>query len=361
MKFTLREFISKAKAVHGDKYDYSQTVYTNMKTKLAVICRVHGVFEQLPTNHIYGGFNCPKCAPSAKQNIEIFIKRAKLVHGDKYDYSRTIYHGADSDLVINCLIHGEFTQRAIGHLNGSGCHKCALIRSDTKSFIEKARLIHGEKYNYSKTDYKKTREKIIIICPTHGEFLQKPMEHLKGFGCIDCGGSKLLTTDKFIQKAKSIHGEKYDYSKADYKNTKTKITIICPIHGEFTQRPHAHLSSKDGCPVCKEPLGEKAIRVYLENNNIQFEKEKTFIHCISQKGFKLRYDFYLSDLNILIEFHGQQHYDSNWKWSNKDRLIESRNNDKLKEIFAEKEKIKLVIIPYTKIKQIGTILSDNIK
>ena len=122
-------------------------------------------------------------------------------------------------------------------------------RSSTNEFIERAKEVHGNKYGYGKVDYKRSNEKVCIVCPTHGEFFQIPSSHLIGFGCPGCSGNKKLTTEDFIEKAKEVHGNKYDYSKVNYKNISTKITIVCPIHGEFEQAPCKHLSGS-GCPKC---------------------------------------------------------------------------------------------------------------
>ena len=128
-------------------------------------------------------------------------------------------------------------------------------RLTTESFIEKAKEIHGDKYDYSKVNYVNSRTNICIICPKHGEFWQRPDLHLDKHGCPLCGFESTadynrLNTDEFIKKAREIHGDKYDYSKVDYKDSKTKVCIICPEHGEFWQKPNDHLSRKFGCHKC---------------------------------------------------------------------------------------------------------------
>ena len=129
------------------------------------------------------------------------------------------------------------------------------ISSTSKEFIEKAKLIHNGKYDYSKVKYKNNHTKVTIICPTHGEFEQIPSMHLKGQGCPKCGNiitSKKLThtTKEFIEKARKVHGNKYNYNKVKYIDVKTKVIIICPIHGEFEQTPDNHINQKSGCPIC---------------------------------------------------------------------------------------------------------------
>ena len=114
---------------------------------------------------------------------------------------------------------------------------------------------------------------------------------------------KKLTTEEFIKKAKEIHGDKYDYSKVEYKTMHTKVCIICPEHGEFWQTPFKHIKEKQGCPSCKESHLEEEVRVILSENNINFVYDKA-----NEYIGKQRFDFYLPDYNIAIECQGIQHF-----------------------------------------------------
>jgi hypothetical protein len=122
-------------------------------------------------------------------------------------------------------------------------------KSYSEIFVEKAVIKHDNKYDYSLIDYVNSSTKVSIICPIHGTFEQRPNDHLSGYGCPECGGTKRLTTDKFIEKAKELHGDRYDYSKVIYKTTIDKIIITCPIHGDFETKPNNHLTGK-GCKQC---------------------------------------------------------------------------------------------------------------
>ena len=245
---TKEEFIQKAKSVHGDKYDYSKVEYVSAHTKVCIICPKHGEFWQTPNSHLNGS-GCPKCQ-GKKLTKDDFIQKAKAIHGDKYDYSKVEYINNNTPVCIICPEHGEFWQKPNLHLNGSGCPKCSKM--DTKTFITKAHEVHGNKYDYSKTEYKGCYEKVCIICPEHGEFWQKPNSHLSGNGCPKCANVYIPTNEEFIQKARKIHGDKYDYSKVEYVNSYTDICIICPEHGEFWQKPSNHLTGY-GCPQCSMP------------------------------------------------------------------------------------------------------------
>jgi len=184
---------------------------------------------------------------------EEFIEKTKAIHGDKYDYSLVDYKNNKIRVKIVCPEHGPFEQSPNNHLQGKGCPGCSgNIKLTTEKFIKKAKAVHGNKYDYSLVEYKNAKTKVKIVCRVHGSFKQTPHGHLKGYGCPECGGSKRLTTEKFIKKAKAVHGNKYDYSLVEYKNTYTKVKIICPIHGIFEQTPGSHLNGC-GCPKCKQP------------------------------------------------------------------------------------------------------------
>jgi hypothetical protein len=252
------KFIQKSQSVHGDKYDYSKVVYINSLTKVTIVCCLHGEFPQMPPSHLLGN-GCPSCAGKNK-DTESFIEQARKVHEDKYDYSKVIYVNTRLKVIIICPKHNkEFPQTPNHHLKGVGCPTCALERRHRCSheeFMTKIKAKHGDKYDYSKTKYAGSKNEIIIICKSHGEFSQCAGGHLRGNECPTCAGKEKLTTKVFIERAKAKHGSKYDYSKVDYINIRTKIKIICPAkfdtgmpHGEFDQGPDSHLSGS-GCPKC---------------------------------------------------------------------------------------------------------------
>lgn len=249
-KLTTEEFIEKAKKIHGDKYDYSKIDYKNTKTKITIICPIHGEFHQLPSNHLHGG-GCPKCANNQKKTLKEFLEDARKVHGDKYDYSKVNYVNGETKVCIICPEHGEFYQTPDTHLKGCGCRKCFIesMRMTTSEFICRAKEKHGDKYDYSKVDYKASDIKVTIICPEHGEFTQLPSDHLHGTGCPGCSGNKKRTADEFVQNSRKIHGDKYEYDKVDYVSNRVKVCITCPKHGEFWQRPVNHIRGA-GCPKC---------------------------------------------------------------------------------------------------------------
>jgi len=191
-----------------------------------------------------------------QQTTEGFIKRVRAVHGLIYEYSKVQYTTAHQKVCIACPEHGDFWMTAANHVNGQRCPKCknqriaASQRGNTTEFALRASLLHGGKYTYEKVDYKKAYTKVLITCPKHGDFLQAPATHLEGSGCPHCAGRPVIDTVEFIRRAKSIHGDKYDYSKSIYVNAKLLVTITCPEHGDFMQSPYEHAVKGVGCNTC---------------------------------------------------------------------------------------------------------------
>ena len=257
-KLTQEEFITRAKEIHGDKYDYSKIVYKNAVTDICIICPEHGEFWQRAGHHLKG-CGCPKCSAvnsgnDRRKTTEDFIARAKEVHGDKYDYSNVVYKNANDKVIIICPEHGEFLCKPSKHLSGRGCPKCAGKYKTTEDFVEQAKKVHGDKYDYSKIEYINCDTKITVVCPKQGEFSINPSRFLNGFGCPKCATDKKwegkrMTTEEFIMKAKEVHGNKYDYSKTHCGKLGDKVCIICPEHSEFWQLPSYHLKGC-GCPKC---------------------------------------------------------------------------------------------------------------
>lgn len=292
------EFIQKANKIHSNKYNYDKIIYKNMKEKIIITCNTHGDFLQIPGNHLYRKSGCPKC------KIEKTINTHKYIIDD---------------------------------------------------FIVKGKQVHCDNYDYSKVIYKDSKTKVIIVCPTHGAFKQTPQNHLFGQGCPKCRYVENIkkfsdTKEQFIEKARLIHGDLYDYSSSDYKNSKIKVCITCKKHGDFYQVPSDHLSYH-GCHICKASTGEAIIKNILNKNNINSEPQ----YRIPDEKYLLYYDFYLPKLNILIEYHGIQHY----KWipyfqKTYHDFEKQQMRDKNKITLAKEKGIPLLEFNYKQLKELTT-------
>jgi hypothetical protein len=295
-------FIEKSKLIHGDKYDYSKVDYKNANTKIIIICKIHGEFYKTPSKHTNSKQGCAKCSGYYIPTTDEFIENAKLIHGDRYDYSKVDYKYSNENVIITCKVHGDFLQRPGNHINSKqGCSKCAgNINKSSQEFIEEAIKIHGDKYDYSKVDYKCANAKIIITCKIHGDFEQKPYCHLNGNGCYMCCKNHKLNTIEFIEKAKLIHGDKYDYSKVDYKYNDEKVIITCKIHGDILQTPNHHLQGS-GCGKCGVIIRSNKSRKTLE----EFIKKSRLVHGDKYDYSKVDYKSRHTKIIIICKIHGE--------------------------------------------------------
>ena len=362
-----KKFIRKALRKHGDRYDYSNVIYIKSDVKVEIICRVktHKPFSQTPHQHISRGQGCPYCSGKHQYTTEEFIEESNKVHGvGRYDYSKVNYKNINTKVIIICHNHEEpyeFKQTPNNHLQGHGCKKCQYEKISInqkmtlEEFIEQSRKIHGDKYDYSKVNYVDSQTKVIIICPKHSDFKQKPNHHLRGEGCRKCALEQqsirqTLTLEEFIEQSRKIHGDKYDYSKVKYISGDIEVIITCPKHGDFPQTPNAH-SRGQGCPKCNSSKGEVVVRNWLIKNKIEFEEQKRFDDCRDKR--KLPFDFYLPQYNLCIEYDGEQHFNAhsfNCKKESKKQRLENlkklQSHDQIKNNYCKSHNINLLRIKY---------------
>ena len=299
---------------------------------------------------------------SAVNKLEYFKNECNKIHNNKYDYSLVNYEHIHDVIQIICPEHGEFLQTPHSHLRGGRCHTCARLSHKDKvtrtqdEFIKLAKEVHGDKYDYSKTNYNTSSDKIIIGCPVHGEFKQRASSHLK-YGCARCGADAIMhTTESFIKRAKKLHKNRFDYSKTVYEHSTKPVTIICKEHGEFTQIASEHIRSRaPGCKSCFYSKGEGIITDILMKNKIKFIREHKLGYT------KYRYDFYLPDINVLIEYDGELHYIAVDYFGGVDTLNKIKNNDSIKNVLAETHNIPLIRIPYTHIGYLKDSLNSKLR
>lgn len=319
-KKTSEDFIKEAKAVHGDKYDYSEAEYKNYHTKLKILCSLHGEFFQSPANHLKG-HGCIECGGKRKLHLSEFINKANKKHNYRYSYSNTIYKKTDIKIEIICSKHGSFFMTPHNHLAGQNCPLCLkeskgrTQRLSNKEFIKKAKSIHGDEYDYRNTIYKGYDSLIEIICSKHGVFTQEASNHLQGKGCNECYGKVAYSNKSFIKKANEVHKNLYDYSFINYQNNYSKVVISCNVHGQFLQSPANHLKGQ-GCPSCGKEInaiGDTLINIkknkkYLPGIFYVLEmfndKEHFFKVGITSNSVKKRYNtnkLMPYDYEILLE------------------------------------------------------------
>jgi very-short-patch-repair endonuclease len=364
-------FESRARATHGDRYDYTEARFKGARENLMVVCRKHGPFEQTASAHIRGA-GCPHCANESKNQDkreacrDAFVERARMVHGDRYDYSLAKYKTVHSAVQIGCSIHGFFRQSPGSHLRGTGCPRCANnIRGAKKSaaardrFLEKARAIHGDRYDYTLAAYNRTHENVTIICPDHGPFQQSPDNHLRGpNGCPICAQmvrveKRRMPQEEFIARSVETHGGKYDYSEVAYRAWNHAVIILCPKHGKFRQTPNAHLAGK-GCATCNESTGERQIEQYLNQAKVGFRRQ----HVIVPGPHPFRYDFFVPSANLLIEFHGGQHYEVSEFFGGEKAFKRTVERDRKKDALARQRGFRLLVIPHFRFGKLAEILDD---
>lgn len=414
IKLTQEEFISNSRRAHGNKYDYSKAVYTNSNTKVIIICPVHGEFEQRPVNHMQG-YGCKpcgiiKCGRRLRLKLSTFIKKSRAKHGNKYNYDKVQFETSKDYVIIICPTHGEFEQNVNTHMQGKGCQKCAKDRIKTSlgAFIKRSKSKHGDKYNYDKVQFNILTDKVIIICPDHGEFEQVAAYHISGHGCKKCATAILIkqntmTTDEFICNAILSHGTRYNYEKVKYINSYTNVTIICYTHGEFEQVAGNHLNGA-GCTQCcyddkRLTLEEFICRAVLKHgdkykydkviyksynskiligcphhgyfkqtpgkhlqygcakcgrNNISEELCRTYFEYYLQDKMpnvrpkfmqKLELDGYSKKWKVAFEYQGKQHYERVKHWQKTEQdFINQQKRDQRKKELCKKHGITLLEI-----------------
>lgn len=351
-KLTTEEFKENFIRKYGSKYNLDKVEYINSKTKICVICPIHGDFFIRP-NDLMGGYGCPDCGGTKKLTTEKFIKLASFVHNNYFTYDKVSYINSNTKIIVTCPIHGDFEVKPNNHLSGCNCKKChaegikhkinklnkvnkSTKKLNFKEFKERYIEKYGEKYILMEESYVDYKTKMKVICKFHGIFEITPQKLMSGRGCSKCAKNYIYSTDEFIKRAIEIHGNKYDYSKVEYVRTHDNIIVTCPIHGDFKITPSNHLKGQ-GCPICNESLLENEVRVYLKNNNIDFEEQKRFEWLGKQS-----LDFYIPKYNIAIECQGIQHFEAIKFFGGESGLCKQKERDIKKQKLCNDNGLKLL-------------------
>lgn len=338
----LKTFIDKAKNIHEDKYDYSKVEYVNAHVPVVIICKKHGEFNQAPMAHTSQKQGCPICGLENrklphKKTTATFIKEANLKWNNLYDYSITEYVSKETKIKYICPEHGVQEQKPYLHIK-NGCQYCAgrgTSKYTNETFIKKANEVHDNFYSYDKVEIKSITDKVIITCPVHGDFNQKASNHINlKNGCPKCKGGISINNEEYIDKAKKVHENKFDYSTTEYTKAHDKVKIICKIHGEFEQLAYMHLNTIHACPCCVAELtsseAEKEIISFLKEhyNGLIKSNDRTAL------GYK-EIDVLLPEINLGIEYNGNY-------WHTEAVVGKKYHFNKTN--LAEKNKIKLIQI-----------------
>jgi len=286
---SIEEFLK----IHDNRYTYRGRV----GKKLEIVCPIHGVFWK-SIHHHRNGQGCPACVGKKRIDVGEFINQARIRHGDRYRYDKSVYLTKKTKIVIVCPIHGEFEQTPKKHLIGQGCPRCGgTTKKNQTDFLESAKRIHGDRYNYERVEYKTSGVKVLITCLIHGDFWQTSGKHISGQGCPKCGGSVRMDTSEFIDAAKKTHGVRYGYEGVEYENAKTNVSLKCPTHGMFEQLADNHLRGS-GCPTCKISKGQREIYEYVQSLGVKCKSDDR----MALDGLEI--DVWVPDKNIGIEYHG---------------------------------------------------------
>lgn len=342
---TPEEFISQSKSKFGDRFDYTNTRYVRGSDEVSLRCALHGDISIKPKDHLSYKFGCGKCGDEVTRALRgrAVLKRAVKLHEGKYDYSRFVFKNVNEKVEIVCPEHGSFWQDLYSHTaKATGCPVCARNngRLTLSDFISKSKVQHGDGYEYDKVIYVDNTSMVTITCKKHGDFTQRAASHLAGCGCKKCfTESSRLSTEAFVKKAKDVHGDTYDYSRVDYKGRAKHVEIICRKHGSFWQRAETHWAG-NGCQLCQESRGEKAVELVLKKYGIEHVREYRIV------PHRYRYDFYLPGLDIYIEFHGQQHYRPVPIFGGEEAHLQCKERDEVKKDLVRETGGKLIVLTY---------------
>lgn len=338
-------FLEKARKVHGYRYQYPTLLDNVMQMDLIDVSFEGRIYQQRVIKHFKGSRPENK---TVNKTTEEFLISARKIWNDKYDYSLTEYKNARTKVKI--IYEGiVYEQWPNGHLQGFPVEGFL----DKKIFIEKSIRKWGKKYDYSLVDFKNAKSKVKIIF--NGKiYEQTPNNHLN----YSPEKANKKTTEEFILDGNLIHNSKFNYDKTIYMKTNIKLIITCPIHGDFEQTPNSHLNGK-GCPSCKESSGEREVVKCLNKMDINFIRQKKFDDC--KNIFPLPFDFYIASARTLIEFDGQQHFEPVEIFGGIEAYNKLKINDKIKNDYCEENYINLIRIRYDQIDAIPEILWESLK
>lgn len=310
------DVLRRLKIVHGDTLRFHIDEYENTRQKITVSCHLHGKFQSSIGN-LFTGRGCPKCSISRNANSRTlsnddWIKKAKAVHGNRYNYDDTCYIGARKKLTIICLKHGPFEIRASNHIaKKQGCKKCVQPnaswaptkgkpRVSPEKFLERFLLAHPTaNLRVDIATYENMHSKVQVKCNEHGNFAVKPSNLVRGSGCPKCAHnrnseSRRLPLNNFIKRCSSLYDDAYEYDYVQYRNLREYVLVECPQHGIWSVIAANHLNGKSGCPVCQKLKQTENLQQSIRLSDAEF-----FSRCEQMHG--KTYDYKKSDFQGVMQ------------------------------------------------------------
>lgn len=377
LAFYGEKFFRKAKEKFGDNLDFSKSVYLGNSKPIEFVCKKHGLQKSSPSAILRSPCGCSKCSieqrsKNATMSTEDFIKKALSIPGfeEKYDYSGTKYVNNHTKVRIFCKDCQEYFWILPGnHISLKQGHgKCNFgYKRSSEEYKEELEKLCGDKLDFSLSNIKKGSDNIEIICKEKSHhFWRSPQSVLAGHtSCPYCSGNYIKSTEEYKRFLQEYFGDSYDFSEVNYKNRLSPVKIICPDHGMFLRTPASILDViREGksilCPHCSRSEGEKKIKEYLENHNINYFTQHKFKECKYQK--ELPFDFYLPDYNLCIEYQGKQHYQPIKTWGGENTFKKVNKRDSIKKKFCLEKGINFLEIKYDiPISEIFNVLDNYFK
>lgn len=380
-------FLEKARAKYGDKYDYSLVEYQGREVPVNIICKEHGVFPIAPRTFLQGqngkqSHGCPICdnIPIVKKiTQEDFLNAVREKHGDKWDVSNVQYVSKSQILGLSCPdCKDNFKTTTKKLMDGLGCPRCEGRIKDLRYFVEEAKKVHGDEYDYSECYLSHSKSGAIVLnnirCKHHGLYSTRADVHIQQkCKCPKCNVppdrlSPEQRRDAYIRRAIERHGEgHFDYSQVDYHTKREKVKIRCIIHDYLfyqSLEEHTKKRSMGGCPLCSETTGEREVRLFLEKKKLEYTAQME-IENIRPDILKLQYmrvDFYVKKYRLIIEYNGEQHYkDCGWYKNSKRNLKMQQLRDEVLREYCQKFDFNLLEIKYSEFDNIGKLIDAKIK
>ena len=317
-------------------------ILESSKKVLIYECEKHGIIKQRFDVHIKNKKKCTKCPRVKKTYTVEYIENLISKRDIKYKaiLNNDVY-GVLDKITLICEKHGEFKQSIHNHFNiGNNCPKC-IVRKPIE--INEKFINQIEDNGIEVIKYNGYRKLSKFKCKSHG-FFEKSVENVKKYGCTECYNEKRKNNNKidFIKnsKAKWSHMIDFDYDNIIYNGMRSKMKIYSKSTGWIEQIAQNHLNGF----LPKSSSGELVIKSILENLNINYIREKTFEDC--KNVIKLRFDFYLPDINTCVEFNGIQHYKPIEFFGGIERYKSQIKNDNIKQKYCIDNNIKLIVISY---------------